>query len=158
MSGWLSVPFSLTLLRPGEVAKAEWSEIDFDKRIWTISATKMKMRREHQIPLSQQALAVLAEVKAINGNRRYVFATHADKPLSGNTFNTALRLMGYDTQNEHCSHGFRTTASTFLNEQRSGDGKPMWHPDVIELQLARVDANNSRAAYNRRNIGLTACG
>ena len=140
---------SLTLLRPGEVAKAEWSEIDFDSRIWTISAAKMKMRRDHQVPLSQQALDVLAEVKAINGNRRYVFATYEDKPLSGNTFNTALRIMGYDTQNEHCAHGFRTTASTLLNEERGADGKPVWHPDVIELQLAHVDADNIRATYNR---------
>ena len=140
---------SLTLLRPGEVAKAEWSEIDFDSRVWTIPAAKMKMRRDHQVPLSQQALDVLAEIKAINGKRRYVFATYEDKPLSGNTLNTALRIMGYDTQNQHCSHGFRTTASTLLNEERGGDGKPVWHPDVIELQLAHLDANNSRAAYNR---------
>jgi integrase len=140
---------SVTLLRPGEVAKAEWSEIDFGSRVWTIPAAKMKMRRDHQVPLSQQALDVLTAVKAINCNRRYVFATYKDKPLSGNTFNTALRIMGYDTQNEHCSHGFRTTASTLLNEERCGDGKPVWHPDVIELQLAHVDANNSRAAYNR---------
>ncbi len=82
---------TLTLLRPGEVAKAEWSEIDFDSGVWTIPAAKMKMRRDHQVPLSQQALEVLAAVKAINGNRRYVFATYEDKPLSGNTFNTALR-------------------------------------------------------------------
>lgn len=140
---------SLTLLRPGEVAKTEWSEIDFDGRVWTIPAAKMKMRRDHQVPLSQQALDVLAAVKAINGNRRYVFATYEDKPLSGNTFNTALRILGYDTQNEHCAHGFRTTASTLLNEERGTDAKPKWHPDVIELQLAHVDANNSRAAYNR---------
>ncbi len=140
---------SLTLLRPGEVAKAEWSEIDFGSRIWTIPAAKMKMRRDHQVPLSQQALDVLAEVKAINGNRRYVFATYEDKPLSGNTFNNALRTMGYDTQNEHCAHGFRTTASTLLNEERGADGKPVWHPDIIELQLAHVDADNIRATYNR---------
>jgi integrase len=140
---------SLTLVRPGEVAKAEWSEIDFDSRVWTIPAAKMKMRRDHQVPLSQQALGVLAAVKAINGNRRYVFATYQDKPLSGNTFNTALRNMGYDTQNEHCAHGFRTTASTLLNEERGDDGKPVWHPDVIELQLAHVDANGTRAVYNR---------
>jgi integrase len=94
---------SLTLLRPGEVAKAEWSEIDFHSRVWTIPAAKMKMRRDHQVPLSQQALDVLAAVKAINGNRWYVFATYEDKPLSGNTFNTALRIMGYHTQNEHCA-------------------------------------------------------
>ena len=109
----------------------------------------MKMRRDHQVPLSQQALDVLAEVKAINGNRRYVFATYEDKPLSGNTFNNALRLISYDTQNEHCAHGFRTTASTLLNEERGADGKPVWHPDVIELQLAHVDADNIRATYNR---------
>jgi integrase len=140
---------SLTLARPGEVAKAEWSEIDFGARIWTIPATKMKMRRDHQVPLSREALDVLAAVKAINGSRRYVFATYEDKPLSGNTFNSALRNIGYDTQNQHCAHGFRTTASTLLNEERGVDGKPVWHPDVIELQLAHVDANNSRAAYNR---------
>ncbi len=93
---------SLTLLRPGEVTKAEWSEIDFERRVWTIPAAKMKMRRDHQVPLSRQSLDVLAEVKAINGNRQYVFATYEDKPLSGNTFNTALRNMGYDTQEEHC--------------------------------------------------------
>lgn len=140
---------SLTLVRPGEVAKAEWSEIDLGSRIWSIPAAKMKMRRDHQVPLSQQALAVLDAVKAINGNRRYVFATYEDKPLSGNTFNTALRIMGYDTQNEHCAHGFRTTASTLLNEERGADAKPAWHPDVIELQLAHVDADASRAVYNR---------
>jgi integrase len=140
---------SLTLLRPGEVAKAEWSEIDLAGRVWTIPATKMKMRRDHQVPLSQQALDVLAAVKAANGTRRYVFATYEDKPLSGNTFNTALRIMGYDTQNEHCAHGFRTTASTLLNEQRGADGKPAWHPDIIELQLAHVDADSIRATYNR---------
>jgi integrase len=140
---------SLTLLRPGEVAKAEWSEIDFGSGVWTIPAAKMKMRRDHQVPLSQQALEVLAAVKGKNGNRRYIFATYKDKPLSGNTFNTALRIMGYDTQKEHCAHGFRTTASTLLNEARGADGKPVWHPDVIELQLAHVDADASRAVYNR---------
>jgi integrase len=147
--GWGLRVLSLTLLRPGEVAKAEWSEIDFASRIWTIPAAKMKMRRDHQVPLSQQALDVLADVKAMNGNRRYVFATYEDKPLSGNTFNTALRLMGYDTQNEHCAHGFRTMASTLLNEERGVEGKPVWHPDVVELQLAHVDANGVRAIYNR---------
>ena len=140
---------SLTLLRPGEVAKAEWSEIDFDNRVWTIPAAKMKMRRDHQVPLSPQALNVLVAVKAINGNRRHVFATYEDKPLSGNTFNTALRIMGYDAQNQHCAHGFRATASTLLNEERGADGKPAWHPDIIELQLAHVDGDNIRATYNR---------
>jgi integrase len=140
---------SLTLLRPGEVAKAEWSEIDLDSRMWTIPAAKMKMRRDHQVPLSRQALDVLGAVKTITGNRRYVFATYEDKPLSGNTFNSALRIMGYDTQKEHCAHGFRTTASTLLNEERGADGKPVWHPDVIELQLAHVDTDGSRANYNR---------
>jgi integrase len=139
----------LTLLRPGEVAKAEWSEIDFDNRVWTIPAAKMKMRRDHQVPLSRQALDVLAAVKTLNRDLGYVFATYEDKPLSGNTFNTALRIMGYDTQNQHCAHGFRTTASTLLNEERGADGKPIWHPDIIELQLAHVDGDNIRATYNR---------
>jgi integrase len=136
---------------PRELAKAEWSEIDFDRRVWTIPADKMKMRRERQVPLSQQALDVLAVVKNINGNRRYVFATYEDKPLSGNTFNTELRIMGYDTQKEHCAHGFRKTASTLLNNERGGNGKPVWHPDVIELQLAHVDTDKMRATYNIAN-------
>jgi integrase len=122
------------------VAKAEWPEIDLDSRVWTIPATKMKMRRDHQVPLSQQAQDVSAAVKAVNGNRHYVFATYEDKPLSGNTFNTALRIMGYDTQKEHCAHGFRTTTSTLPNEQRGADGKPVWRPDIIELQ----QGNNRR--------------
>jgi integrase len=126
---------SLTLVRPGEVAKAEWSEIDFGSRVWTIPAAKMKMRRDHQVPLSQQVLDVLAPIKVINDNRQHVFATYEDKPLSGNTFNTALRIMGYDTQNEHYAHGFRTTASTLLNEERGADGKPVWHPDVTVSSL-----------------------
>jgi integrase len=67
---------ALTLLRPGEVAKAQWSEIDLDSGVWTIPATKMKMRRDHQVPLSQQALEVLTAVKAINAHRGYVFATY----------------------------------------------------------------------------------
>jgi integrase len=113
---------ALTSVRPGEVAKAQWSEIDFDNRTWTIPAAKMKMRRDHQVPLSRQALDVLNAVKAITGNRQHVFATNRDKPLSGNAFNTALRIMGYDTQTEHCAHGFRTTASTLLNEERGADG------------------------------------
>jgi len=140
---------SLTWVRPGEVAKAEWSEIDLEDRVWTIPAAKMKMRRDHHVPLSRQTLEVLAALKESNGNRRYVFATYDDKPLSGNTFNTALRIMGYDTQREHCAHGFRTTASTLLNEERGADGKPVWHLDVIELQLAHVDADDVRGTYNR---------
>jgi integrase len=136
---------SITLVRPGEVTKAQWSEIDFDARKWTIAASKMKMRRDHEVPLSDQALKILETLRGINGKRRHVFSTYEDKPLSGNTFNNALRRMGYDTQNEHCAHGFRTTASTLLNSERDGHGKPVWHPDVIEVQLAHVDDDDVRA-------------
>ncbi len=141
---------AMTLVRPGEVLHAEWTEFNIDNGKWSIPAEKMKMRKGHEVPLSRQAIAILKQAHAITGSCRYVFAL--GKPLSDNTFNKALRTMRYDTRNEHCAHGFRTTASTLLNGERRADGDPAWHPDIIELSLAHTDADEVRAIYNRAKL------
>jgi integrase len=131
-------------VRPGELRMAEWSEINLDTAIWRIPGSRMKMNREHVVPLSTQAVAILTEAKALTGDGRYVFPsvrTHL-RPMSENTLNAALRRLGYTTD-EMTSHGFRSTASTLLNES----GK--WSVDAIERALAHGDADAVRAAYHR---------
>jgi len=133
----------LVFTRPGELRAAEWSEFNLDRAEWRIRAERMKMGREHIVPLSRQAVAVLRELHPITGSGRYVFPSvrTAAKPISDNTLNAGLRRLGYNAS-EVTAHGFRSTASTLLNEQG-------WHPDLIELQLAHIEQNESRAAYNR---------
>jgi integrase len=109
-------------------------------------AEKMKMRREHEVPLSRQAHTILAEVRKITGHGRYVFSL-TDKPMSEGRVNEALRALGYDTKTEHCAHGFRRMDSTLLNNERK-NSLPVWHPDVIELQLAHRERNRVREIYN----------
>lgn len=130
--------------RPGELRKAEWSEFDLDGAVWKIPAERMKMRRPHEIPLSRQVLAYLAELLPLTGPEGYVLpAFHTSKrPLSENTINQAFRRMGYGV-GEVTPHGLRTTASTLLNES----GK--WSADAIERSLAHADANSIRGTYNR---------
>lgn len=138
---------ALTFARPGEVRSAEWSEIDLDKAIWSIPGEKMKMRRPHRVPLSTQAIAVLREVQRFTGNYRYVFPsarTH-ERCMSENTVNAALRRLGY-TKEEMTAHGFRSAASSMLNE--SG----LWNADAIERQLAHVDNDSVRRAYARADF------
>lgn len=132
----------LVFVRPGELRHAEWVEIDFDAAEWKISAEKMKMKRPHIVPLSTQALAILEEARLITGSGRYVFPSiiTATRPMSENVINAALRRLGY-TKEEMTGHGFRSMASTLLNEQG-------WNRDVIERQLAHVEGNSVRAAYN----------
>jgi len=103
----------------------------------------MKMGEPHVVPLSTQAVAILREVHLITGTGRFVFPSllSRDRPMSENTINGALRRLGY-SGDEQVGHGFRSTASTLLNEQG-------WHPDLIELQLAHAERNTVRAAYNR---------
>lgn len=133
---------ALTFVRPGELRHAEWEEIDFEGREWRIPAEKMKMRRPHVVPLSKQAIAVLKALELITGHGKYAFPSErsASRPMSNNTVNAALRRMGY-TKEEMTGHGFRSMASTNLNELG-------FHPDHIERQLAHVEANKVRAAYN----------
>jgi integrase len=131
-------------VRPGELRQAQWSEFDFDAKVWRIPAARMKKRREHVVPLSRQALAILGELRALTGGGRLVFPAMGkrDRPMSENTATAALRRMGFGAQ-EMTAHGFRAMASTLLNES----GK--WHPDAIERALAHRDSDQVRAAYHR---------
>lgn len=130
-------------VRPGELRAAEWSEFDLSGREWRIPAERMKMREAHIVPLSRQAVAILLEIQPLTGGSRYLFPAlgRHERPLSENTLGAALRRMGYSSD-EMTAHGFRTIASTLLNEQG-------WNPDLIELQLAHKERNKVRAAYNR---------
>lgn len=131
-------------VRPGELRQAEWAEFDFDAAVWRIPAARMKKRREHVVPLSRQATAILQQVRALSGDGRYVFPAQGkrDRPMSENTATAALRRMGF-AADEMTAHGFRAMASTLLNES----GK--WHPDAIERALAHRDGDQVRAAYHR---------
>jgi len=133
----------LVFVRPGELRRAQWSEIDFDKEQWRIPAARMKMGEEHVVPLSAQALSVLGDLRPLTGQGLYLFPSlrSSKEPMSENTINAALRRMGYD-KNTMTGHGFRALASTRLNEMG-------WAPDVIERQLAHAERNKVRAAYNR---------
>jgi integrase len=130
--------------RPGELRRAEWSEIDPEAAVWRIPAPKMKARQEHVVPLSWQAVALLQTVRQFTGNGRYVFPSirSGANPMSENTINAALRRLGF-SGDEMTAHGFRAMASTLLNES----GK--WHPDAIERALAHKDRDTVRAAYAR---------
>lgn len=132
-------------VRPGVLRHAEWTKFDLDghEPQWRIPATRMKMREQHIVPLSLQVVALIRDLQALTGHGRYVFPSlHSSvRPISENTVNVALRRMGYDRETM-TGHGFRSMASTSLNEQG-------WHPDVIELQLAHAERNKVRVAYNK---------
>ena len=132
----------LTAARPGEVRGARWAEFDLDAALWVIPAERMKMRREHRIPLARQALEVLRIMQTLSGERELVFPSpvYPSRPLSENTFNSAMARMGYKYQ--ATAHGFRALFSTVANENA-------WNPDVIERQLAHAERNKVRAAYHR---------
>jgi integrase len=132
-------------VRPGELRAAEWSELvlDGDEPLWRIPAERMKMREAHIVPLARQSVDILKLLHPITGRQQYVFPAigGGGRPLSENTLNGAIRRIGY-SGDEMTAHGFRTMASTLLNEQGM-------HPDLIELQLAHAERNTVRAAYNR---------
>ena len=138
----LAVKFlMLTFPRTGEMRQAPWLEMNLEKAEWRIPPERMKMRDPHIIPLSRQAVEVLRELKQITGTFQYVFPNQ-HKPrgcMSENTILFALYRMGYHSR--ATGHGFRSTASTILNEHG-------FHPDVIERQLAHCERNSVRAAYN----------
>lgn len=138
---------SLTFVRPGELRAAEWAEFDLDAATWAIPAEKMKMKRPHRIPLAPRALALLSELQAITGHGRYLFPSvrSATRCMSENTINAALRRLGF-AQDEMTGHGFRSAASSMLNE--SG----LWNADAIERQLAHVDNDSVRRAYARADF------
>jgi integrase len=132
----------LVFVRPAELRKAEWSEFDLDAAEWRIPAEKMKMRTLHIVPLSKQAITILNDLNALTGRDKYLFPSNRTKerPMSDNTINGALRRLGY-TKDEMTGHGFRSMASTLLNEQG-------WNRDAIERQLAHSERDGVRAAYN----------
>jgi integrase len=133
----------LTFVRPGELRLAEWSEFNLKAAEWRIPAPRMKMRELHLVPLSSQAIALFKDLHVLTGSGRLVFPSirSKDRTISDNTLNAALRRLGFGGD-EMVAHGFRSMASTCLNEQG-------WHPDLIELQLAHAERNESRGAYNR---------
>ncbi|TKF78077.1 DUF4102 domain-containing protein [Vibrio kanaloae] len=131
-----------TMTRPAEASGAKWCEIDINEKVWTIPAERMKKRREHRIPLTEQALDLLEVMKPISGHREFVFPSDRDpkKPCNSQTANMALKRMGF--AGRLVSHGLRSLASTTLNEQG-------FAADLIEAALAHVDDNQVRSAYNR---------
>ena len=145
----------LVFIRSSELRFARWEEIDFDRALWTIPAERQpiegvrhstrgaKMATPHLVPLSRQALALLAEVRQLTGRFDLVFpGDHAYwKPMSENTVNAALRRMGYDTKSEVCGHGFRAMACSALVE--SG----LWSREAVERQMSHQERNSVRAAY-----------
>lgn len=138
-------------VRPGEFRAAEWAEFDLVKGEWRIPAPKRKLRKKHKqnpgamhlVPLAKQVVAILDSLHKVTGAGRYLFpgVQYRDRPMSENTVNSALRRLGY-TSEQMTGHGFRSMASTLLNEQGT------WSPDAIEVQLAHKEKNRSRGAYN----------
>lgn len=138
---------ALTFVRPGELATAAWTDISFDGALWRIPAERMKMKRPHQVPLSRQAIEAFRELHAITGRTSpWCFPRRGDRsrPEGAGCLTHSLRCMGYDGQTM-TGHGFRAMAATTLSEQG-------WPSEVIERQLAHVDRNRVRAAYQRSEL------
>lgn len=135
---------ALTFVRPGELRKAEWTEIDLKLGGWSIPAERMKMKEPHLVPLARQALTVLRELHPLTGHGRYVFPGERshDRPMSENSVNAALRRLGYSTD-EMTGHGFRAMARTILDETLG------FRTDIIEHQLAHAVKDPNGRAYNR---------
>ncbi|WP_038173793.1 integrase domain-containing protein [Vibrio pacinii] len=131
-----------TMTRPIESATARWQDIDFENKVWIVPEERMKMKRPHTIPLTEQTLALLEIMKPISNHRDYIFPSNKNPKshVNSQSANMALKRMGFD--GELVSHGLRALASTTLNEQG-------FNPDVIEAALAHVDRNDVRKAYNR---------
>lgn len=137
---------ALTFLRPGELRKGTWDEIDMEQALWKIPAQRIKGRRDHLVPLARQTIKLLQDLRPVTEGTKgnYIFPGERmnGRPMSENTVNVALRSLGF-SRDQMCAHGFRTMASTRLHE--SG----LWDSRVIELQLAHVDKNIIRGIYNR---------
>ena len=132
----------LVFVRPSELRAAEWSEVNLGAKEWRIPAERMKMKQMHIVPLSDQALKILEELHPYSGNGKYLFPSirTETRPISDVTLLNALRRMGY-AKDEMCTHGFRSIASTLLNELG-------YNRDWIERQLAHGERDEVRAAYN----------
>jgi integrase len=134
----------LVFVRPGELRTAEWAEIDLDAAEWRIPASKMKMKVDHLVPLSTQAVEILRSIQPQTGHGKYVFPglRTGERPMSENTINGALRAMGY-AQEVHSAHGFRAMARTIMDEVLNQ------RVDLIEHQLAHKVKDANGNAYNR---------
>ena len=134
---------SLTFTRTDELRRAEWKEIHFEDALWRIPAEKMKMKRDHIVPLSTQAISILKEVYKYSRDDIYIFPNYRDecRCMSKGALLTAIRKMEFE-KDEMCHHGFRSMASTMLNEMD-------YNADWIERQLAHVPRNIIRGIYNR---------
>jgi integrase len=134
----------LVFVRPGELRRAEWAEIDLERAEWNIPAEKMKTRKPHLVPLAQQAVAVLKELQPLTSRSRFVFPSIRSprKPMSNNTVRAALQTLGY-AGDQMTAHGFRATARTLLDEQLGA------RPEIIEHQLAHEVKDPLGRAYNR---------
>ena len=133
-----------TFARPGELRQATWAEFDFEAAVWRIPAVRMKMRQDHAVPLSRQALAIVREAQKLSGGGALVFPSirTSRRPMSENTLTAALRRMGFE-KHEMSAHGFRATASSLLNQAGQ------WSPDAIERALAHGERDAVRGAYHR---------
>jgi integrase len=131
-----------TMVRPNEAAGTRWDEIDYENSLWSIPAERMKSKKDHIVPLSQQALALLEVMKPISSRSDYVFPSDRNirKHTNASTANMALKRMGFE--NQLVAHGLRSIASTTLNEEG-------FDPDIIEAALAHTGKNEVRNAYNR---------
>lgn len=136
----------LVFLRPGELRAGEWSEIDWEKKIWLLPPEKMKKKREHIVPLSTQSIKVLKETYELSGRGKYIFPARGQygKYMSENTILYALRRMGYG-KDEIVTHGFRHMASTILNENG-------WDDTAIELQLSHVKQGKIKRIYDKSKL------
>jgi integrase len=133
---------ALTFVRTNELIGALWTEFDLDNALWIVLSERMKMRNEHVVPLTRQALNILTELRTIAGDSRYLLpGRNPNKPINNNTLLFALYRLRY--KGKMTGHGFRAVASTALNE--SG----LFSPDAIEHQLAHGEKNEVRGAYNR---------
>lgn len=132
----------LTMTRPTEARKAKWEEIDQDGKMWHIPAERMKTRKPHSVPLTAQALQVLEHLRPLTGNSPYIFngKRNNDQPVNRDCVNELFRKAGY--KGEHVAHGFRTTASTMMNEK-------LLNETVIEMNLAHSVGNAVSRVYNR---------
>lgn len=135
---------ALTFVRPGELRAAEWAEFDLDAAEWRIPGNKMKMKADHLVPLSRQAVALLRTAHSMTGHGRYVFPSirTGERCMSDNTINAALRVMGY-SKDVMTAHGFRAMARTILDEILCE------RVDLIEHQLAHAVKDPNGRAYNR---------
>lgn len=130
-----------TFVRTGELIKAEWAEFDFDQELWRIPASRMKMKREHLVPLTPRVIQILRQLQQISTGVKFVFnGRDQQSHISNNTVLFGLYRLGY--KGKMTGHGFRSVASTVLNENN-------FRADIIERQLAHLDSNSVRSAYNR---------